>query len=34
MCEGTLAELFVSRGPPEHLRSDNGPEFRAQAVKN
>jgi len=30
----TLAELFVSRGPPEHLRSDNGPEFCAQAVKN
>lgn len=29
----TLAELFVSRGPPEHLRSDNGPEFCAQAVK-
>ncbi len=30
----TLAELFVSRGPPEHLRSDNGPEFCAQAVKS
>ncbi len=30
----TLAELFVSRGPPEHIRSDNGPEFCAQAVKN
>ena len=30
----TLAELFVRRGPPEHLRSDNGPEFCAQAVKN
>ena len=29
----TLGELFVSRGPPEHLRSDNGPEFCAQAVK-
>ena len=22
-----LADLFVLRGPPEHLRSDNGPEF-------
>ncbi len=29
----TLGELFVSRGPPEHIRSDNGPEFCAQAVK-
>jgi len=30
----TLAELFISRGPPEHIRSDNGPEFCAQAVKS
>jgi transposase InsO family protein len=30
----TLGELFVSRGPPEHIRSDNGPEFCAEAVKN
>ena len=30
----TLGELFVSRGPPEHLRSDNGPEGCAQAVKD
>ncbi len=29
----TLAELFIHRGPPEHIRSDNGPEFCAQAVK-
>ena len=29
-----LAELFVSHGPPKHLRSDNGPEFCAQAVKS
>ena len=29
----TLGELFVSRGPPEHIRSDNGPEFCAEAVK-
>ena len=30
----TLGELFVSRGPPEHIRSDNGPEFCAEAVKS
>lgn len=30
----TLGDLFVSRGPPEHLRSDNGPEFCAEAVKH
>ena len=29
----TLAELFIHRGPPKHIRSDNGPEFCAQAVK-
>jgi len=28
-----LAELFVTRGPPAHIRSDNGPEFIATAVK-
>jgi transposase InsO family protein len=28
-----LAELFVVRGVPEHVRSDNGPEFIAQAVR-
>lgn len=28
-----LAELFVNRGVPEHIRSDNGPEFTAQAVR-
>jgi putative transposase len=28
-----LADLFVSRGVPEHIRSDNGPEFTAQAVR-
>ena len=28
-----LAELFVARGAPEHLRSDNGPEFVAGAVR-
>jgi putative transposase len=29
----TLGELFIHRGPPEHIRSDNGPEFCAEAVK-
>ena len=29
----TLAELMTARGVPEHIRSDNGPEFTAQAVR-
>lgn len=29
-----LAKLFALRGTPEHLRSDNGPEFCAPAVRN
>ncbi len=28
-----LADLFIHRGVPEHLRSDNGPEFTARAVR-
>jgi putative transposase len=28
-----LAELFTERGPPDHIRSDNGSEFLAKAVK-
>jgi putative transposase len=28
-----LAELCVHRGVPEHIRSDNGPEFAAKAVR-
>jgi len=28
----TLAELFMRHGVPEHIRSDNGPEFCAKAV--
>ncbi len=28
-----LAELFVRHGPPEHIRSDNGPEFVAGASR-
>jgi len=29
----TLAELFMRKGLPEHIRSDNGPEFCAKAVR-
>jgi transposase InsO family protein len=29
----TLTDLFADRGPPEHVRSDQGPEFIATAVK-
>ncbi len=28
-----LTDLFVTHGPPEHIRSDNGSEFTAQAVR-
>jgi len=28
-----LAELFLRRGVPEHIRSDNGSEFTAKAVR-
>lgn len=28
-----LAELFVLRGVPKHIRSDNGPEFLARAIR-
>ena len=28
-----LYNLFVFRGVPEHIRSDNGPEFTARAVR-
>ena len=28
-----LDDLFVTRGLPEHIRSDNGPEFTAKAVR-
>jgi len=30
----TLAELFARNGAPEHLRSDNGPEFTAKVVRD
>jgi putative transposase len=29
-----LTDLFVKPGPPEYIRSDNGPEFTAKAVRN
>ena len=28
-----LADLFLEHGPPEHIRSDNGPEFVAKALR-
>jgi putative transposase len=31
---GTLTELFARYGPPDHIRSDNGPEFTAKAVRD
>jgi len=30
----TLAYLFAVRGAPQYLRSDNGPEFIAQAIQD
>ena len=29
-----LSELFVSRGTPDYIRSDNGSEFTAEAVRS
>jgi len=29
-----LTDLFVKHGSPEHIRSDNGPEFTATAVRD
>lgn len=29
-----LTGLFILRGPPEYIRSDNGPEFIAQKVRH
>jgi transposase InsO family protein len=29
-----LADLFIERGQPDHLRSDNGSEFTALAIKD
>ena len=30
----TLTDLFITRGCPDHLRSDNGPEFVAKVVRD
>ena len=29
-----LADLFARHGPPDNIRSDNGPEFTTQAVRD
>ena len=29
-----LTDLFIIRGFPEYIRSDNGPEFVAKSVRN
>tara|TARA_B100000959_G_scaffold182809_1_gene191137 strand:- start:536 stop:754 length:219 start_codon:yes stop_codon:yes gene_type:complete len=29
-----LTELFTTHGPPDHIRSDNGSEFTANAVRD
>lgn len=29
-----LARLFAECGPPDHIRSDNGPDFTASALRN
>jgi len=32
--QAVLADLFIQRGVPEYIRSDNGPEFTAERVKD
>ena len=32
-CDHHAGKLFISKGVPEHIRSDNGPEFTAKAVR-
>jgi len=29
----TLADLFLIKGVPDHIRSDSGPEFTARAIR-
>ncbi len=31
---GAAGELFMKRGIPEHIGSDNGPEFTVEAVRD
>jgi putative transposase len=33
-CIGTVGHLFIYRGLPGFIRSDNGPEFTAKVVRN
>ena len=33
-CYLCLTDLFIIRGFPEYIRSDNGPEFVAKSVRN
>ena len=33
-CHRCLSDLFILRGIPDHIRSDNGPEFVAKAVQD
>ena len=32
-CDRVLAELFIERGVPVHIRSDNGSEFTAKRIR-
>ena len=32
--QAAVTELVIGRGPPEHIRSDQGPEFIATVVKD
>ena len=34
VCRSELTDLFIIRGFPEYIRSDNGPEFVAKSVRN
>jgi len=30
----TISKLFIRRGVPDYIRSDNGPEFKAKFVRD